>query len=81
MKSYNTINATHRRSAALMLLMLVLATFQASAQSVMRVAGEVVAKDDGQPLTGVNITDAHSQRRLAGTDIDGKFAFNVRAPP
>ncbi len=77
MKSYNTINATHRRSAALMLLMLVLATFQASAQSVMRVAGEVVAKDDGQPLTGVNITDAHSQRRLAGTDIDGKFAFNV----
>lgn len=77
MKSHNAINVTRHYCVAFVLLMLALATFQANAQSVVRVAGEVVAKDDGQPLTGVNISDAQSQRRLAGTDIDGKFAFNV----
>lgn len=77
MKSHSTINITRRYCVAFILLMLALTTFQASAQSVVRVAGEVVAKDDGQPLTGVNIIDARTQRRLAGTDIDGKFAFNV----
>lgn len=77
MKSHSTINITRHYCVAFILLVLALACTQASAQSVVRVAGEVVAKDDGEPLTGVNITDAHSQRRLAGTDIDGKFAFNV----
>lgn len=77
MKSHNTMNVTRRYCTAIIMLMLAMASFQVNAQSVMRVAGEVVAKDDGQPLTGVNITDARTQRRLAGTDIDGKFAFNV----
>lgn len=77
MKSYNAINVTRHYCVAFVLLMLALTTFQAHAQSVVRVAGEVVAKADHQPLTGVNISDARSQRRLAATDIDGKFAFNV----
>ena len=50
----------------------------ASAQETIRITGKVVAKADKEPLIGVNITDAEARRAYAATDIDGRFAFNVR---
>lgn len=70
------LNAASRRMATVVAL-LVMTCLTASAQEVMRLAGEVVAKSDGEPLIGVNISDASTKRALATTDIDGKFAFNV----
>lgn len=77
MKSYNPINYNRYCFFFVFVLSLFLSTFHGNAQNVIRVAGEVLAKDDNEPLTGVNITDANSHKFLSGTDIDGKFAFNV----
>ena len=50
----------------------------ASAQDIIRLTGKVLLKTDNEPLVGVNITDAATKRAMATTDLDGRFAFNVR---
>ena len=50
----------------------------AFAQDIVRLTGKVTLKGDGEPLIGVNITDASSRRAVGTTDLDGRFAFNVR---
>ena len=50
----------------------------ASAQDIIRLTGKVFLKTDKEPLVGVNITDAATKRAMATTDLDGRFAFNVR---
>lgn len=78
MKSTSLFHAAKRWTAALAMLVALMAfAVGASAQNVIRVAGQVVAKNDNEPLPGVNITDASSKRAFATTDFDGKFAFNV----
>ena len=50
----------------------------ALAQEVVRLTGKVTLKGDGEPLIGVNITDAATKRAVGTTDLDGRCAFNVR---
>lgn len=76
MKSSYIFNALSR-CATIVVLLLGLAVVPIDAQNVIRLAGEIVAKGDNEPLIGVNITDATTKRALATTDVDGKFAFNV----
>ena len=74
-----TFKGTERRGSmkilAFMLAFVMLAS-GVSAQNVVRVTGQVIAKGDNEPLSGVNITDASSKHAYAVTDLDGKFAFN-----
>ncbi len=41
--------------------------------------GKVVSKEEGKPLMGVNVIDTQSERQLATTDEDGRFAINVHS--
>lgn len=77
MTHYTHFINTARRLAAAMALLLACAAMPASAQEIVRLAGQVVAKGDNEPLIGVNVTDATNKRALATTDLDGKFAVNV----
>ncbi len=49
------------------------------AQEIIRVTGSVVSKEEGKPLMGVNVIDTQSERSLATTDEDGRFAINVHS--
>ena len=70
--------STHTRRLALaFMLAFVMLASGVSAQNVVRVTGQVIAKGDNEPLSGVNITDASSKHAYAVTDLDGKFAFNA----
>ena len=72
--------STHtRRLALVFMLAFMLLASGVSAQNVVRIAGQVVAKGDNEPLSGVNVSDASSRRAYAVTDADGKFAFNAFA--
>ena len=78
----NSGNAAHasvcnlRRSLALLLLLV--CTLSASAQ-VIRITGRVLSREKGEPLIGVTVVDPSSDRLLATTDADGRFALNARA--
>lgn len=72
-------SARAARLAFMAVLLLVAWAAGAAAQGVMRLSGTVTAKNGGDPLMGVNITDAQTRRAIAVTDADGKFAFNVHA--
>ena len=70
--------STHTRRLALaFMLAFVMLASGVNAQNVVRVTGQVIAKGDNEPLSGVNITDASSKHAYAVTDLDGKFAFNA----
>lgn len=58
--------------------LLILTAGSVAAQEVVRITGKVVSKDDKEPLMGVNISDNNTHRGLAVTDVDGRFAVNVR---
>ena len=67
------------RTTSIIILLFSLLSVNASAQDVIRVTGLVVAKSDNKPCIGVNVTDAKARRALATTDLDGRFAVNVRS--
>ncbi len=64
---------------SLLLLLSVCFGTALSAQEVVRVTGKVVSKEEGKPLMGVNVIDTQSERQLATTDEDGRFAINVHS--
>ena len=68
-----------RHISFILLTILSLLPCGAYAQEIIRVAGQVVSKSDETPCIGVSVTDAKTRRALATTDLDGKFAINVRA--
>lgn len=75
------VSASLRLTAArttITLLLLIAASLHAVAQDIIRVTGEVTSKD-GETLPGVSIADAASNRTITTTDLDGKFAINVRS--
>ena len=78
MKSISSFIHTRRLTLAFMLAFMLLAS-GVSAQTVVRIAGQVVSKGDNEPLSGVNVSDVSSKRAYAVTDADGKFAFNIFA--
>ena len=65
-----------RRSLAFLLLLV--CTLSASAQ-VIRITGRVLSREKGEPLIGVTVVDPSTDRLLATTDADGRFALNARA--
>lgn len=76
----NRNNTTRPLSATAFLIILFLAlSVGIKAQDIIRVTGQVVSKADNQPVIGVNVTDVKTRRPLASTDLDGKFAVNVRS--
>ena len=62
-----------------LLLLTTICALQVPAQDIIRVTGKVVLKTKHTPLLGVNITDVPSQRIMASTDEDGRFAIDVRS--
>lgn len=75
---YNSFGG--RESAAsrvTLLLLLILLPVFALAQDIVRLTGRVVSKQSGEPLIGVNISDAQLRRALAVTDEDGRFALDT----
>ena len=68
----------HLLAIVMTLAALALPCATAFAQDIVRLTGKVTLKGDGEPLIGVNITDASSRRAVGTTDLDGRFAFNVR---
>ena len=67
------------RYTSFLIVLFSLLSFKASAQDVIRVTGQVLSKTDNTPCIGVNVTDVDTRRALASTDLDGKFAINVRS--
>ena len=67
------------RYTSFFIVLFSLLSFKASAQDVIRVTGQVLSKTDNTPCIGVNVTDVDTRRALASTDLDGKFAINVRS--
>lgn len=67
------------RRLVCLLLLAMPCLLQVSAQEIIRVTGKVVLKDKRTPLLGVNVTDVPSQRIMASTDEDGRFAIDVRS--
>lgn len=68
----------HLLAIVLLLALLAVPATGSFAQDVVRLTGKVTLKGDGEPLTGVNITDPATHRAVGTTDLDGRFAFNVR---
>lgn len=78
MMKYNLLQKPISK-AALFIIILLSVALGASAQDIIRVTGQVTVKSDHSPAIGVNVTDVKTRRPLATTDLDGKFAVNVRA--
>ena len=68
-------NSLHR---LMLLLALSVCAIGVMAQT-MRVSGVVLKKDTKEPLVGVNVVDVSTDRLLATTDMDGRFAANALA--
>lgn len=68
-------NSLHR---LMLLLALSVCAIGVMAQT-MRVSGIVLKKDTKEPLVGVNVVDVSTDRLLATTDMDGRFATNALA--
>lgn len=63
-----------------LMLLLVLSIFTTCAMAqTLRLSGVVLKKDTKEPLVGVNVVDVSTDRLLATTDFDGRFAANVLA--
>lgn len=60
-----------------MVLMGFLTFSPAMADKVIRVTGKVISKEKRTALMGVNVVDNKTERLLATTDEDGRFATNV----
>ena len=68
-------NSLHR---LMLLFALSVCAISVMAQTI-RVSGVVLKKDTKDPLIGVNVVDVSTDRLLATTDLDGRFAANVLA--
>jgi hypothetical protein len=60
-------------------LLLFLISAQLSFAQVIRISGKVTSQGDNQPLFGVNIIDSKTNRLLATTDADGRYATNAHS--
>ncbi len=79
----NTPKTYHRFARLATLLLVALLALgglsEAAAQNVLRVTGRVISKEKRTPLLGVNVIDNRSDRLLATTDEDGRFAVNIHS--
>lgn len=88
-KNGHSMNTQHNISLSLskgqsslqrLMLLLVLSIFTTCAMAqTLRLSGVVLKKDTKEPLVGVNVVDVSTDRLLATTDMDGRFAANVLA--
>lgn len=62
---------------AALMLFCVFGVQQVLADDVIRVTGKVISKEKRKALMGVNVIDDKTNRLLATTDEDGRFAVNV----
>ena len=76
--SQNFVRGSRRFQRLTLLVVLHIFTICAMAQTI-RITGVVLNKETREPLVGVNIVDVSTNRLLANTDMDGRFATDVRA--